>query len=203
MAVDEHGNIVDGDLILYVCGKYLKSQGQLPGNTVVTTVMSNMGLYEAFDKEGICYEKTAVGDKYVSENMRTNGYGLGGEESGHIIFSKHAVTGDGILTSLKVMEAILEQKETLGNLIKPVHIFPKLLVNVRVKNKEEVLQNEDIKNAVKKAEEEMGKEGRMLFRASGTEPLIRVMVEAKTEEMCKKYVDLVVNMIKEKGFEEN
>ena len=135
--------------------------------------------------------------------MRTNGYGLGGEESGHIIFSKHAVTGDGILTSLKVMEAILEQKETLGNLIKPVHIFPKLLVNVRVKNKEEVLQNEDIKNAVKKAEEEMGKEGRMLFRASGTEPLIRVMVEAKTEEMCKKYVDLVVNMIKEKGFEEN
>ena len=203
MAVDEHGNIVDGDLILYVCGKYLKSQGQLPGNTVVTTVMSNMGLYEAFDKEGICYEKTAVGDKYVSENMRTNGYGLGGEESGHIIFSKHAVTGDGILTSLKVMEAILEQKETLGNLIKPVHIFPKLLVNVRVKNKEEVLQNEDIKNAVKKAEEEMGKEGTMLFRASGTEPLIRVMVEAKTEEMCKKYVDLVVNMIKEKGFEEN
>ena len=135
--------------------------------------------------------------------MRTNGYGLGGEESGHIIFSKHAVTGDGILTSLKVMEAILEQKETLGNLIKPVHIFPKLLVNVRVKNKEEVLQNEDIKNAVKKAEEEMGKEGRMLFRASGTEPLIRVMVEAKTEEMCKKYVDLVVNLIKEKGLEEN
>lgn len=203
MAVDEHGNIVDGDLILYVCGKYLKSQGQLPGNTVVTTVMSNMGLYEAFDKEGICYEKTAVGDKYVAENMRANGYGLGGEESGHIIFSKHAVTGDGILTSLKVMEAILEQKETLGNLIKPVHIFPKLLVNVRVKNKEEVLQNEEIKNAVKKAEEEMGKEGRMLFRASGTEPLIRVMAEAKTEEMCKKYVDLVVNMIKEKGFEEN
>lgn len=203
MAVDEHGNIVDGDLILYVCGKYLKSQGQLPGNTVVTTVMSNMGLYEAFDKEGIGYEKTAVGDKYVAENMRTNGYGLGGEESGHIIFSKHAVTGDGILTSLKVMEAILEQKETLGNLIKPVNIFPKLLVNVRVKNKEEVLQNEDIKNAVKKAEEEMGKEGRMLFRASGTEPLIRVMVEAKTEEMCKKYVDLIVNMIKEKGFEAN
>lgn len=201
MAVDENGNLVDGDLILYVCGKYLKNHGQLPGNTVVTTVMSNMGLYKAFDEENIHYEKTAVGDKYVGENMRANGYGLGGEESGHIIFSKHAVTGDGILTSLKVMEAMLEQKETLGNLIKPVIIFPKLLVNVKVKDKDEVLQNEEVKNAVAKAEEEMGKEGRMLFRASGTEPLIRVMVEAKTEEMCQKYVNFVVNTIKEKGFE--
>lgn len=201
MAVDENGNLVDGDLILYVCGKYLKNHGQLPGNTVVTTVMSNMGLYKAFDEENIHYEKTAVGDKYVGENMRANGYGLGGEESGHIIFSKHAVTGDGILTSLKVMEAMLEQKETLGNLIKPVTIFPKLLVNVKVKDKDEVLQNEEVKNAVAKAEEEMGKEGRMLFRASGTEPLIRVMVEAKTEEMCQKYVNFVVNTIKEKGFE--
>lgn len=201
MAVDENGNLVDGDLILYVCGKYLKNHGQLPGNTIVTTVMSNMGLYKAFDEENIHYEKTAVGDKYVGENMRANGYGLGGEESGHIIFSKHAVTGDGILTSLKVMEAMLEQKETLGNLIKPVTIFPKLLVNVKVKDKDEVLQNEEVKNAVAKAEEEMGKEGRMLFRASGTEPLIRVMVEAKTEEMCQKYVNFVVNTIKEKGFE--
>lgn len=201
MAVDENGNVVDGDLILYVCGKYLKSQGQLPLDTVVTTVMSNMGLYEAFDELGIRYEKTAVGDKYVGENMRANGYELGGEESGHIIFSKHAVTGDGILTSLKLMEAMLEQKESLGKLIQPVTIFPKLLVNVRVKSKDVVLNDEDVKRSVQNAETAMGKDGRILFRASGTEPLIRVMVEAKTEEMCRKYVDMVVEVIKGKGYE--
>ena len=201
LAVDEKGRLIDGDVILYICGSYLKSQGQLPGDTVVTTVMSNMGLYEAFDRVGIRYEKTAVGDKYVSENMRANGYGLGGEESGHIIFSKHAVTGDGILTSLKVMEAMLEQKATLGKLTEEVTIFPKLLKNVRVTDKEGVLDDADVSAAVAEAEAYLGQEGRMLFRASGTEPLIRVMAEARSEELAKKAVAMVVDKIREKGYE--
>lgn len=201
LAVDEKGRLIDGDVILYICGSYLKSQGQLPGDTVVTTVMSNMGLYEAFDRVGIRYEKTAVGDKYVSENMRANGYGLGGEESGHIIFSKHAVTGDGILTSLKVMEAMLEQKATLGKLAEDVTIFPKLLKNVRVTDKEGVLNDADVSAAVAEAEAFLGQEGRMLFRASGTEPLIRVMAEARSEELAKKSVAMVVDKIREKGYE--
>ncbi|MBO5278798.1 MAG: phosphoglucosamine mutase [Lachnospiraceae bacterium] len=201
LAVDENGRIIDGDLILYVCGSYMKNQGQLPSDTVVTTVMSNMGLYEAFDREGIRYEKTAVGDKYVGENMRANGYGLGGEESGHIIFSKHAVTGDGILTSLKVMEAMLEQKASLGKLAEAVTIFPKLLKNVRVKDKDIVLNDAEVKASVEQAEQLLGTEGRMLFRASGTEPLIRVMAEARSEELAQKSVDLVISKIKEKGYE--
>ena len=201
LAVDENGRIIDGDVIMYVCGSYMKSQGQLPYDTVVTTVMSNMGLYEAFEQEGIRYETTAVGDKYVGENMRANGYGLGGEESGHIIFSKHAVTGDGILTSLKIMEAMLEQKSTLSKLAEPVTIFPKLLQNIRVKDKDTVLNDSDIKDAVAKAEEYLGTEGRMLFRASGTEPLIRVMAEARSEELAQKGVAIVIDKIKEKGYE--
>jgi len=201
LAVDENGRIIDGDVIMYVCGSYMKSQGQLPYDTVVTTVMSNMGLYEAFEQEGIRYEITAVGDKYVGENMRANGYGLGGEESGHIIFSKHAVTGDGILTSLKIMEAMLEQKSTLSKLAEPVTIFPKLLQNIRVKDKDTVLNDSDIKDAVAKAEEYLGTEGRMLFRASGTEPLIRVMAEARSEELAQKGVAIVIDKIKEKGYE--
>ena len=200
LAVDEHGNKIDGDLILYICGKYMKSQGQLPLDTVVTTVMSNMGLYQALDKAGIRYEKTPVGDKYVGENMRANGYGLGGEESGHIIFSKHAVTGDGILTSLKIMEAMLEQKQSLASLAAPVTIFPKLLKNVRVSEKDAVLSDTNVLAAVADAEQKMGNQGRMLFRASGTEPLIRVMVEAKTEEMCRKYVESVIEVIRKKGY---
>lgn len=200
LAVDEHGNRVDGDQILYACGKYMKEQGQLPLDTVVTTVMSNMGLYQAFDKAGIRYEKTPVGDKYVGEKMRVHGYGLGGEESGHIIFSKHAVTGDGILTSLKIMEAMLEQKQSLASLIAPVTIFPKLLKNVKVFEKETVLTDAAVLQSVKEAEKRMGREGRILFRASGTEPLIRVMVEAKTQEMCEKYVEYVIGVIREKGY---
>ena len=202
LAVDENGRLIDGDLILYVCGSYMKSQGQLTSDTVVTTVMSNMGLYEAFDKMGVRYEKTAVGDKYVGENMRANGYALGGEESGHIIFSKHAVTGDGILTSLKVMEAMLEQKASLGKLTEPVTIFPKLLKKIRVKDKDVVLNDADVKKAVEDAEAMLGAEGRMLFRASGTEPLIRVMAEARSEELATNSVDLVINKIKELGYEE-
>jgi phosphoglucosamine mutase len=159
--------------------------------------MSNIGLYKAFDEQGIHYEKTAVGDKYVCENMLANGYRLGGEQSGHIIFSKHATTGDGILTSLKLMEAMLEKKSTLATLRRDLKIYPQLLVNVPVTDKELVMNNEGVRAAEKQAEEALGNSGRILLRPSGTENLIRVMVEAETDEICKKYVDLVVEKINE------
>ena len=197
IAVDENGNVVDGDRIIYVCGKYLMEQGKLKDNTVVTTIMSNLGLYKACDKIGMKYEQTAVGDKYVYENMLKNGYVLGGEQSGHIIFSKHARTGDGILTSLMVMEAIIEKKQTLGTLADEVKIFPQLLKNVRVKDKKTVLDNVAVQAAVEKAAEELGTDGRILIRESGTEPVIRVMVEAASDEICEKYVDSVVEVISE------
>ncbi len=199
IAVDENGEVVDGDLILYICGLYMKERGMLDTNTVVTTVMSNIGLYKAFDIAGINYEKTAVGDKYVYENMVTNGHFLGGEQSGHIIFSKHASTGDGILTSLKIMEVILEKKMSLAKLAGPVDIFPQLLKNVRVDSKEGTLEDEDVKACVKAIEEELGDDGRILVRKSGTEPLIRVMVEAKTDELCEKYVNQAIEVMKQKG----
>ena len=199
IAVDENGNVVDGDRIMYVCGKYLMEQGKLKDNTVVTTIMSNLGLYKACDKIGMKYEQTAVGDKYVYENMLKNGYVLGGEQSGHIIFSKHARTGDGILTSLMVMEAIIEKKQTLGTLADEVKIFPQLLKNVRVKNKKTVLDNVAVQAAVEKAAEELGTDGRILIRESGTEPVIRVMVEATSDEICEKYVDSVVEVIESEG----
>ena len=199
IAVDENGNVVDGDRIIYVCGKYLMEQGKLKDNTVVTTIMSNLGLYKACDKIGMKYEQTAVGDKYVYENMLKNGYVLGGEQSGHIIFSKHARTGDGILTSLMVMEAIIEKKQTLGTLADEVKIFPQLLKNVRVKDKKTVLDNVAVQAAVEKAAEELGTDGRILVRESGTEPVIRVMVEAASDEICEKYVDSVVKVIESEG----
>ena len=195
IAVDENGEVVDGDNILYVCGVYMKQHGQLENDTIVTTVMSNIGLYKALDREGIKYEKTAVGDKYVCENMMQNGHCLGGEQSGHIIFSKHATTGDGILTSLKIMEAMLENKNTLGNLRKNLKIYPQLLVNVKVKDKNEVMNNAELNQLADKVSEELGNQGRLLLRQSGTEPLVRVMVEAETDEICKKYVDMVVDKI--------
>ena len=190
--MDENGDVVDGDAILYICGKYMKEQGQLSGDTIVTTVMSNFGLYKALDKLGIKYEKTDVGDKYVCENMMKNGYCIGGEQSGHIIFSKHATTGDGILTSLKLMEAMLESKSTMAVLRKDFKVMPQLLVNVRVKDKVEALNAPSVQAAAKKVEEELGDSGRLLLRTSGTEPLVRVMVEAESDELCKKYVDMVV-----------
>lgn len=199
IAVDENGEVVDGDLILYICGLYMKERGMLDTNTVVTTIMSNIGLYKAFDIAGINYEKTAVGDKYVYENMVTNGHFLGGEQSGHIIFSKHASTGDGILTSLKIMEVMLEKKMTLAKLAGPVDIFPQLLKNVRVDSKEGTLEDEDVKACVKAIEAELGDDGRILVRKSGTEPVIRVMVEAKTDELCEKYVDQAIEVMKQKG----
>ena len=202
LAVDSEGKLVDGDKILYVCGKYMKEQGTLVNNTVVTTVMSNFGLYKAFERDGISYEKTAVGDKYVYENMSQNGHCLGGEQSGHIILSKHATTGDGILTSLKLMEVILEKKETLAKLADEVQIYPQVLKNVRVKDKEAAQADRDVQAEVQKVSDALGDTGRILVRPSGTEPLIRVMVEAPTDEICGKYVAQVVEMIEKKGLAE-
>ena len=199
IAVDEKGNVVDGDLILYIYGKYMKERGKLLNNTVVTTIMSNFGLYKAFDEAGINYEKTAVGDKYVYENMDQNGQRIGGEQSGHIIFSKYATTGDGILTSMKMMEVILAKKLPLSKLAEPVTIYPQVLKNVRVKSKPEAQNDPDVQEAVAKVAEMLGDTGRILVRESGTEPVIRVMVEAETESLCEKYVDQVIDVIKSKG----
>ena len=199
IAVDENGEVVDGDRIMYVCGKYMKEQGLLRNNKIVTTVMSNLGLYKALDREEIGYEKTAVGDKYVYENMSRTGNCLGGEQSGHIIFSKYATTGDGILTSLKIMEVMLEKKETLGKLASEVTILPQLLKNVRVADKAAALNDPDVQAAGKAVDEALGNDGRLLLRQSGTEPLIRVMVEAETPEICEKYVDQVIDVLKKKG----
>ena len=199
IAVDEKGNVVDGDLILYIYGKYMKERGKLLNNTVVTTIMSNFGLYKAFDEAGINYEKTAVGDKYVYENMVQNGHRIGGEQSGHIIFSKYATTGDGILTSMKMMEVILAKKLPLSKLAEPVTIYPQVLKNVRVKSKPEAQNDQHVQEAVAKVAEMLGDTGRILVRESGTEPVIRVMVEAETESLCEKYVDQVIDVIKSKG----
>lgn len=199
IAVDENGKVIDGDLILYVCGTYMKERGTLHNNTIVTTVMSNFGLYKALDREGISYEKTAVGDKYVYENMVKNGHRIGGEQSGHIIFSKYANTGDGILTAIKIMEVILEKKMPLSKLASPVKIYPQVLKNVRVKSKPEAQNDADVQAAVQSVADSLGDTGRILVRESGTEPVIRVMVEAETMEECEKYVDSIIAVIKEKG----
>ena len=177
-----------------------KEKGALRNNTVVTTIMSNFGLYKAFDELGIDYEKTQVGDKYVYENMVKNGHRIGGEQSGHIIFSKYATTGDGILTAIKMMEVMLEKKSSLATLTSPVRIYPQVLKNVRVKSKPEALNDADVQAAVKQVAETLGSTGRILVRESGTEPVIRVMVEAETEEECEKYVDQVIDVIKSKGY---
>ena len=199
LCVDEKGNIVTGDHILYVYGKYMKERGKLLTNTVVTTVMSNFGLYKAFDEAGIDYAKTAVGDKYVYEYMQKNGCRLGGEQSGHIIFMKYASTGDGILTSLKMMEVMLASKKKMSELCEGLTIFPQILVNVKVTDKTEAMNDPDVKAAVEAAEKELGTSGRVLVRESGTELLVRVMAEAETEELCRKYVDGIVEVIKKKG----
>ena len=199
IAVDENGNVVDGDLILYVCGKYMKEHGQLKDDTIVTTIMSNLGLYKACDKIGMKYEKTQVGDKYVYENMVKNGFMLGGEQSGHIIFSKHATTGDGILTSLMLMEVIMETKQSLGQLTEEVKIYPQLLKNVRVADKKTARENPEVVKAVDAVAEALGDDGRILVRESGTEPVIRVMVEAATDELCEKYVTQVIDVIEKEG----
>ncbi len=199
LCVDELGNVVTGDHILYICGKYMKEKGLLPGNTVVTTVMSNFGLYKAFDEAGIDYAKTKVGDKYVYEHMMLNNNRLGGEQSGHIIFSKHASTGDGILTSLMVMEVMMSRKKTLSQLCEGFTFYPQVLKNVRVANKANAQEDADVQAAVAEVASRLGDSGRILVRESGTEPVIRVMVEAEEHETCEKYVDYVVDVIRRKG----
>ena len=199
LCVDEKGNVVTGDHILYICGKVMKEQGLLMGNTVVTTVMSNFGLYKAFDECGISYEKTKVGDKYVYENMMMNNYRLGGEQSGHIIFSRYASTGDGILTSLKVMEAMLAKKKTLSQLCEGFTFYPQVLKNVRVDDKAAAQNDPAVQKAVADVAAKLGSTGRILVRESGTEPVIRVMVEAESKVVCQELVDSVIEVIKSTG----
>ena len=200
IAVDENGKIIDGDLILYICGTYMKSRGALEQNTVVTTVMSNFGLYKAFDAVGIAYEKTAVGDKNVYDCMQQHGYRLGGEQSGHIIFSKYASTGDGILTSLKIMEVMMARKKPLSELHADLTIYPQVLKNIRVTDKRMAQDDPDVRAAVSEIEARLGDSGRILVRESGTEPVVRVMVEAETEDICREYVDHVLEVIRKKGY---
>jgi phosphoglucosamine mutase len=199
LCVDEKGNVITGDHILYILGCHMKDQGQLDNNTVVTTVMSNFGLYKAFDKKGIDYAKTAVGDKYVYEYMSKNGCRVGGEQSGHIIISKYATTGDGILTSLKMMEVMLAKKKPMSALCEGLKIYPQVLKNVRVKSKPEAQNDADVQAAVSAVAEKLGDSGRILVRESGTEPVIRVMVEASTLETCQECVDSVIDVICRKG----
>ncbi len=200
LCVDENGNVVTGDHILYVYGTYMKERGKLVNNTVVTTVMSNCGLYKAFDAAGIGYAKTAVGDKYVQEYMAEHGCRLGGEQSGHIIFSKYATTGDGILTSMKVMEVIMAKKTTLSKLCEPLKIYPQVLLNIPVAEKEKAQNDKDVLACVKQAEAELVGGGRILVRASGTEPLVRIMVEAESETLCKKLSDEIAAVLYKKGY---
>ena len=198
LCVDEKGNVVDGDAILYIYGCYLKERGKLQGNKIVTTIMSNFGLYKALEAVGIEYEKTAVGDKYVYENMVNNGYRLGGEQSGHIIFKKYATTGDGIMTAIKMMEVMLEKKMPMSELAAPYKAYPQVLKNVRVADKAAVRTDEEIQQCIREIEASLGEDGRILVRESGTEPIIRVMVEAKDLEICQKYVDQVAGLIENK-----
>ena len=200
LCVDEKGNIVSGDHILYIYGRYMKERGKLLMNTVVTTVMSNFGLYKAFDELGIDYAKTAVGDKYVYEYMMANGCRIGGEQSGHIIFSKYASTGDGILTSLKIMEVMMAKKKPLSELHADLTIYPQVLKNIRVTDKRTAQDDPDVRAAVAEIESKLGDSGRILVRESGTEPVVRVMVEAETEDICREYVDHVLEVIRKKGY---
>lgn len=200
LAVDEKGNIVDGDAIMYVFAKYLKQIDELSKNVLVTTVMSNLGLFKSLEELGIDYVMTQVGDKYVSEEIKEHGYSIGGEQSGHIIYSKYATTGDGILTSLKLIEIMVKQKTPLSLLVKDLKTYPQVLENVRVKDKNVVLGDEDVQAAIKEVERDIEDKGRLLVRVSGTEPIIRVMVEAETDEECHMFADRVVQVIKDKGY---
>ena len=199
IAVDHTGQIIDGDYILYICGKYFKHIGKLDGNHVVTTVMANLGLFKALEEIGIDCEVTAVGDKYVNESMVSHGYVLGGEQSGHVIFSRYATTGDGILTAIMLMEVILEEKKNLHELSEGMEKFPQLLVNVRVEDKPAVMENEQVRACERDIADELGSDGRILLRESGTEPVIRVMVEARTDEICETCVARMVETIRGEG----
>lgn len=197
IAVDEDGNLFNGDYTLYVCGRYMKKKNTLNKNTVVTTVMANLGLYHALRDNVIDYEQTAVGDKYVFECMEKNDYRVGGEQSGHIIFLEHAVTGDGLLTALKLLQIMVDEKKSLKELGKDLFIYPQLLVNVKVQDKNKTMESAELKEQIDQVSAELGDEGRILVRPSGTEPLVRVMVEAKTDELCHSYVYRIIDFIKE------
>ena len=199
LAVDENGELVDGDKIMFICGKYRDECGKLSDHTIVSTVMSNLGLKKACERDGMKTVQTQVGDKYVCENMMENGYDVGGEQSGHIIFMKHATTGDGILTSLMLMGVMLEKKRSLGSLAGEITLYPQLLKNVRVADKKQAQENGAVRAEVEKVAAALGSDGRILVRESGTEPLIRVMVEAETEELCETYVDQVIDVIRAQG----
>ena len=199
LAVDERGKVVDGDQIMYLCGKYLRDMGNLDHNMIVTTVMTNLGFYKTCDANGLKYQQTAVGDKYVAENMMANGYVLGGEQSGHIIFGKYATTGDGVLTSLMIMQTMLDKKMPLSMMADEMKIYPQVLKNIVVHDKAQAQANEKVKAAVKAAADGLGDGGRILVRESGTEPKIRVMVEAGTQEECEKWVDSVIDVIRAEG----
>lgn len=201
LAVDEKGNIIDGDLILYIYGRYMKERGKLLNNTVVTTVMSNLGLYKALDEIGVNYVQTAVGDKYVYEEMMNHGHRIGGEQSGHIIFSKYANTGDGILTALKLVQVVQDRKKSLSQLAEPVKIYPQVLKNIKVTDKTQAQNDPEVKAAVAKAAEALGDSGRILLRESGTEPLVRVMVEAESTETCERVEDEILDLIRARGYE--
>ena len=201
LCVDEKGNVITGDHILYIYGRYMKERGKLLNNTIVTTVMSNLGLYKALDEIGVNYVQTAVGDKYVYEEMMNHGHRIGGEQSGHIIFSKYANTGDGILTALKLVQVVLDRKKTLSQLAEPVKIYPQVLKNIRVTDKTQAQNDPEVKAAVAKAAAELGDSGRILLRESGTEPLVRVMVEAESTETCERIVDEIIALIKARGYE--
>jgi phosphoglucosamine mutase len=200
LAVDENGKIVNGDHIMYIYARYMQERDKLGDTKVVTTVMSNFGLYKALDEIGIGYEKTKVGDKYVYENMRANGHLIGGEQSGHIIFAKYANTGDGLLTAIKVMQVMLDKKLPLSTLAAPVTIYPQMLKNVVVTDKENTLDDPDIKKAIDEVTERLGDEGRILVRQSGTEPVLRVMVEAMDPNKCESNVDYVIDAMAKKGY---
>ena len=195
LCVDETGALIDGDKILYICARYMQERGELVHGTVVTTVISNFGLYKALERLGVTYEKTAVGDKYVYERMAENGASLGGEQSGHIIFSKYACTGDGVLTALKMMEVMIEKKSPFSKLTADMVPFPQVLVSVRVQDKKRALESEKVRSAIRRAEEKLGDRGRILVRASGTEPVLRVMAETDDEELCKACVEEIVKVI--------
>ena len=199
LAVDEHGSLVDGDMIMYLCAKHMKERGRLGDTKVVTTIMSNFGLYKALDELGIGYEKTAVGDKYVYENMKENGHLIGGEQSGHIIFHKYANTGDGLLTAIKVMQVMLERKSSLSELVKDLKIYPQVLKNAKVTDKDAALNDPDVQKEVEAVAARLGDYGRILLRKSGTEPVLRVMVEAQSLDTCEKNVDAVLDVMSRKG----
>ncbi|KOO40394.1 phosphoglucosamine mutase [Priestia koreensis] len=202
IAVDENGEIVDGDQIMFICAKYLSENGRLKHNTIVSTVMSNLGFYKAIEKNKIDSAQTAVGDRYVVEEMKAKGYNLGGEQSGHIIFLDYNTTGDGMLTAIQLVNIMKVTKKSLSELAKEMQKYPQLLINVKVTDKHHVTENEKVKAVIEEVEAEMAGNGRVLVRPSGTEPLVRVMVEAPSDEDCKNYVDRIVEVVKaEMGLE--